>query len=358
MTPDKTLDAKSFVLDVAGGSIDSGANVQIYKSNGTAAQRWIIAYDKSVKAYTLVNKCSGMAVDVQNGNANAGSNVQQYTWNDSTAQKWVISYAGGGYFKVATKLNTDRTLAIGGKAANGKNVKLASYSGVGAQKWRLCLKSTASQNSLKGLDISHWNEGINLSSISANFVILKATEGTTYTDPTWAARAKQVVASGKLLGFYHFVRTGDATAQADYFVNAIGSYAGRALLALDWEDSVADPNATDQGASWAKTFLDRVYARTGTRPLIYMNNADLNEHDWSSVASAYRLWYARYWNKNANKTGYISNPDLGVSSLPYWGKPTIYQYSSTGKLSGYGGVLDMNKFYGSRALWNKLVSGS
>lgn len=33
---------------------------------------------------------------------------------------------------------------------------------------------------LNGIDISNWQAGINLSAVPADFVIIKATEGTTY----------------------------------------------------------------------------------------------------------------------------------------------------------------------------------
>ena len=36
--------------------------------------------------------------------------------------------------------------------------------------------------SLNGIDVSHYQDGINLAKIQADFVIMKATEGTTFVD--------------------------------------------------------------------------------------------------------------------------------------------------------------------------------
>ena len=53
-----------------------------------------------------------------------------------------------------------------------------------------------------------------------------------------------------------------------------------------------------------------------------------------------------------NATGYQDSP---------WNEAAyncaIRQYSSAGRLSGYNGALDLNKFYGDRATWNKYIAG-
>ena len=76
------------VLDVANGSKSDGANVQVYQSNMTAAQRWQVTHD--AKGYLILsNTGSGKVLDVSGGNATSGQNVQQYTKNMTAAQKWV-----------------------------------------------------------------------------------------------------------------------------------------------------------------------------------------------------------------------------------------------------------------------------
>ena len=204
------------------------------------------------------------------------------------------------------------------------------------------------RRTLNGIDIASWQAGINVAATSADFVIVKATESTWYTNPYFTEHANATLAAGKKLGIYHFASTGNATAEADYFVDRVGPYIGRAALFLDWEAS-----ALAQGPGWAKTFLDRVYARTGVRPLIYMSQSVTNTYNWSSVAPTYGLWMARYLYKNMN-TGFLGDPD-GANGFSYWNSVKIYQYSSTGRIGGYGADLDLDIFYGTLDDWDAMA---
>ena len=154
-----------------------------------------------------------------------------------------------------------------------------------------------------------------------------------------------------------------AEAQADYFIDAIAPYIGKAALFLDWENN--DVNGTQNlsaGPAFANRFLDRVYARTGVKPMIYMSRSVVHEYDWSSTASAgYGLWVAQYLYKYYDYDGVnqVTDPTIGSSNghsstdFGAWGtKPTIYQYTSTGKIDGWNGLLDLNTFYGSSADWS------
>lgn len=208
---------------------------------------------------------------------------------------------------------------------------------------------------LDGIDISSWQAGINVANVPADFVIVKATGGTGYTNPYYRLHADAAQKAGKLIGFYHFAReascSGSAIDEADYFVKAVSPYVGKAILVLDWE-----AGALLMGPSWAKKFLDRVYAKTGVRPLIYMSKSVTSSYNWSSVAKNYKLWVAQY--PNYKKTGYQSKPWTDSNGYGAWSGPTIFQYASTGRLSGYSGNLDLNKFYGTAADWAKLAKKS
>lgn len=58
----------------------------------------------------------------------------------------------------------------------------------------------------------------------------------------------------------------------------------------------------------------------------------------------YGLWIAQYANNNP--TGYQATPwNEGAYTC------AIRQYSSCGQLAGYGGRLDLDKFYGDRTAW-------
>ena len=78
------------VLDAAYGGTTNGTNVQLYDSNNTCAQKWIIT--RSNGFATIKNACSGLALDVSYGAISTrGTNVQLYTANKTDAQKWTLT---------------------------------------------------------------------------------------------------------------------------------------------------------------------------------------------------------------------------------------------------------------------------
>ena len=71
------------VLDISGASRSNGANAQLWKANGSGAQRFRISYDESAGAYEIVCAASGLALDVDCADFSSGTNVQQYARNGS-----------------------------------------------------------------------------------------------------------------------------------------------------------------------------------------------------------------------------------------------------------------------------------
>lgn len=201
---------------------------------------------------------------------------------------------------------------------------------------------------LDGIDISSWQEGLNVKKVDADFIILKATEGVGFKDPCFSSWADKVLESGKKLGIYHFAtgRTSGAE-EAFYFWKIVQKYNGKAWFFLDWE-----AKAVKKGVSYAKAFLDNFYKVSGKRAGIYMSQSVTTAYDWSKVAKTYPLWVAGYPYPD-NTTKYYHPKQF--ERLGAWKKASIRQYSSHGNVEGYGGRLDMNCFYGDSADWNKLA---
>lgn len=207
--------------------------------------------------------------------------------------------------------------------------------------------------SLKGIDVSSWQDGIDLTKVAADFAIIKATEGTSYVNPLCDPMYQAAKKAGKKLGVYHFARNSANTSDAEAinFVNATKGYAKQAMFILDWEDDTAD-------VAWALRWLQKVESLTGVKPLIYMSESVVNSHDWSSVANAgYGLWVAKYRDYaadyNYNMSGAGSAP-----SIKYWPFYAMWQWTSAGRLDGWGGNLDLNEFYGDAAAWDKYAGGA
>lgn len=206
--------------------------------------------------------------------------------------------------------------------------------------------------SMNGIDVSSWQTGIDTASIDADFVICKATQGTWYVNPDCDRQYTQAINSGKKVGVYHYAEGTDAIAEADYFVDNIQGYIGDAILALDWEGS-----AILRGPAYAKQFLDRVYERTGVKPVIYMSNSTIHAYDWTRVVQAdYGLWNAGYYAGYTPFYGYNPSAPLIGGTGP-WENAALYQYTSSGYLSGWGGALDLNVFYGDESAWDAYATG-
>ena len=208
--------------------------------------------------------------------------------------------------------------------------------------------------SMNGIDISNWQKGINVSKVPCDFVITKATQGTSYVNPDCDRAYQQAKKAGKCLGVYHYAGGKDPVAEADFFLANIKGYIGEAILVLDWESN--QNSKFSQGASWCKKWLDRVYEKTKVRALIYMSKSVCRSYNWDSIAPNHGLWVAQYAD-NVTDYGYISDPWTDSKGYGAWSGPAIFQYTSVGRLSGYSGNLDLNVAYMDRDGWNKYAGG-
>ena len=200
---------------------------------------------------------------------------------------------------------------------------------------------------LKGIDISKWQAGIDLSKINCDFVIIKATEGKSYVDPSCDIFFQKALNLNKKLGIYHFANNSDNTAEqeADWFIKNTKGYIGKAIPILDFEDKGATHDV-----AWAKKWLDRVAEAYGCKPLIYMSESVVNSYDWSSVANAnYGLWVAKYRDNNADYNYDMSNAGRNPA-VRHWKFYALWQWTSSGRLDGYNGNLDCNVFMVTKKL--------
>lgn len=126
------------MLDISGASKSNGANAQLWKANGSGAQRFRISYDESACAYEIVCMASGLALDVYCADFVSGANVQQHARNGSAAQRWLITQRSDGAYTIASAGDPGLVLdAKWGSTANGTNVQLYESNGSAAQGWRL-----------------------------------------------------------------------------------------------------------------------------------------------------------------------------------------------------------------------------
>jgi GH25 family lysozyme M1 (1,4-beta-N-acetylmuramidase) len=190
-----------------------------------------------------------------------------------------------------------------------------------------------------GPDLSHHQGSVNfleLGHAGASFVMLKASEGEHFTDPTYRARHAAARAAGLFVGAYHFARPtldlGSATRQADHFLEVIGALTpGDLPPVLDLEQT--GHLRPGQVVHWSSMFLARVKARTGRTPILYTYSAfarDVLEHDaGADVLGAYPLWLARYTRRTPKPPA-------------PWDRWAFWQHTDRARVPGVDGRCDRN----------------
>ena len=91
---------------------------------------------------------------------------------------------------------------------------------------------------LNGIDISGWQEGIDLSAVAADFVIMKATQGTGFVSKDFVRQYQQAKENGKLVGCYHYAEGGDYVAEANHFLDVVGNQSVKLFFVLIGKDRI------------------------------------------------------------------------------------------------------------------------
>lgn len=191
-----------------------------------------------------------------------------------------------------------------------------------------------------GIDISHYQKDISIPALNSEFVIVKATEGIGYKDPSFDYFCSELEKTDKLVGFYHFARPDKRPniigmeQEADWFIEVVRSTKlyEKAILVLDWEREPFDKE--ELVAAW----LDRVYARTRKFSFIYGSRSKLN--NWSNwgIMNKYPIWMAIWPNTKNYEEGIDPGLDDPITNFKY----KIWQYSSTGRQAGKNFNIDLD----------------
>lgn len=203
-------------------------------------------------------------------------------------------------------------------------------------------------NFLRGIDISNWQNGINLDAVPADFVIIKVTEGNYYVSPDWKRQYNQAVKGNKKVGLYHYSDGGDVVQEAEFFLNAAGDAVNNAILVLDWE-AENNPSFGVNDFNWCNHWCSHIQQRTGVKPILYISQSV--QPRFTSRNFGFEYWIAQY--ASMSPTGYQDTP-WNEGAYPC----LIRQYSSAGRLADYEGSLDLNKFYGTRSDWDRRTKKS
>ncbi len=199
----------------------------------------------------------------------------------------------------------------------------------------------------EGIDVSHWQNTIDWNQVATSgkrFAYMKASEGTTLVDPTYAGNRAQAKALGLYVGAYHFARpgrnAGDAIAEADYFLAMSQLVAGDLFPVLDLE--VTGGLAPVELQEWVKAYLGRIYERTGARGVIYTSPSfwrnNMADTDWFA-ANGYRTLWVAHWTSGPAPS--VPGGNWGGTGWTFW------QYTSSGTVPGISGRVDLNRYNGT-----------
>ncbi|KAI9897046.1 hypothetical protein N3K66_008068 [Trichothecium roseum] len=204
-----------------------------------------------------------------------------------------------------------------------------------------------------GFDISGYQETTDFKKAYADgdrFVIIKATEGTSYKSSLFGKQYDGATAAGLIRGAYHFAQPASSSgaAQAKYFAANGGGWTGDGITlpgALDIEYNPSGDTCYGLSQSamvdWIEDFVTAYQGETTRWPLIYTTLDWWTQCTGNSAAFADRcpLWLARY----ADSPG---TPPAG------WDFQTVWQYNSK-----YGQGGDSDTFNGDESRLVALATG-
>lgn len=188
----------------------------------------------------------------------------------------------------------------------------------------------------KGVDLSNWQAELTdarvLTEAGIEFAILKLSEGRSFADKGFAEKYRMCREAGIAVGAYVYSHSADAEggrAEAEYALRQLG---GRALELPIFLDIEADILNTGMNALMASALaFAQTVKNAGYKPGVYASAypfrtvLDANELKANGIS----IWCAAYNGGNA--------PPMDCD---FW------QYTNTGRLTGYAGDLDLDVMYG------------
>ncbi len=208
------------------------------------------------------------------------------------------------------------------------------------------LKTCAGSTTLKGIDVSYYQGNVNWTAVKASgrtFAFARVSDGMNYPDTKFAQNWPAMKTAGITRGVYQFFRPGqDAAQQAQLLITKLdasgGLKPGDLPPVLDLE--TADGKASSVVIANAKTWLAKVEAKYGVKPIVY--TAAFMSSVIGSNLSTYPLWVANYGTTCPTMPG-------------AWTEWKFWQDADNGNVSGISGNVDTNLFNGSIAQLQSLT---
>jgi lysozyme len=197
------------------------------------------------------------------------------------------------------------------------------------------LAKLAGMDSVKSIDVSHYQGNINWSAVRKDGVriaFLKATDGRTYNDPTYKRNLAAAHKAGIAVGAYHFAEPdggrADAIAEAKHYLAQADLKHVDIVPVLDLETTRLGKAAL---TAWVDAWTDTVEKATGKQPMIYVSPSFWASHmNTTAEMKQHPIWVAN-WG--------VSSPSVPAG----FGGWDTWQYTSGGHVKGIAGRVDMDR---------------
>lgn len=200
---------------------------------------------------------------------------------------------------------------------------------------------------MRGIDISNWQSGMDLSAVDIDFCICKATEGLGYVDPTCDNFIQQCINKNILWGFYHFARENNPEDEAQFFYDNCSNYFNHGIPVLDYETDNYD------NVKWCERFINKLYELSGVWCIIYLSASQCAQFNGSWIPEKCGLWVAGYPYVMTNWT----NDEMPYNVYPF-SVVAMWQFTSSLIIHGFWEKLDGNIAYMDKEAWMKYANST
>ena len=145
-------------LDVNGAVAKNYSNIQLWDKNESLAQKYILEkhadLSKTIEdgIYTISSGLKdSMVLDIYGGNISVGTNIQLYQQHLGYSQQFLINYMGEGYYNIKVASNPEYALEYNN--SNRTNIELNLYTNSDSQKWIISKSTSGTYNIISRSDI-------------------------------------------------------------------------------------------------------------------------------------------------------------------------------------------------------------
>ncbi|PLN86356.1 N,O-diacetylmuramidase [Aspergillus taichungensis] len=191
---------------------------------------------------------------------------------------------------------------------------------------------------VQGFDISNYQSNVDFAGAYANgarFVMIKATEGTTFIDKSFSTHYEGATAANIIRGGYHFAHPDSSSGaeQAEFFLQHGGGWTNDGITLpgmLDIEYAPSGDTCFGLSASamvdWISDFVATYKAKTGREPMIYTTT------DWWTTCTGNSAQFSECPLVVARYASAVGTLPAGWEFQSFWQNSNAYAYGGDSEI--------------------------